>query len=504
MLRKLTKCVCLVLGLTAAQHAGAFTLWGPLETWQTADLDYGTRYFYVDVNLLTGLGTTENGGPKNFGEGSRLTTPIVTYAFDATFLNYFGAKGVAAVDAGMKVLNALPAASSANLNNFLTEGAEQVNYTAQALGLLDIKSTVMWLMAEHMGLLGETHVWDLLLRSHYGTAACDYNYYVVNRNYDPVTYNPSAYVNGRLYGYYIWDGCPIGVSVGDAIEIPLDATSQGFTAVATPEGLELGGYYLNMTRDDMGGLKYLYQKGNYVYQGLDSNTVATPFTSSWQAVNTTNEITGSSNFVGVIGGVEKITFVKVNYDSLVGAAFAPITYTYTIPYVTNSKLSQLSVTRTINAPDVIFTAADLINSEALPNYTALTRSGTFIQSTYTSPGAGITPSTINASMVIVLNNAGPVYWNENPYFMDNENYYAYPVFNWGSFDGSTNAPIVFPLGSSLAELEQEVLQGGANVPLNPWAPVLNNTTNTTGSGTGTGTGTGSGGASAGVSTPRAR
>jgi hypothetical protein len=32
----------------------------------------------------------------------------------------------------MQVLNALPSASSANLDNFLTEGAEQINYTAQA------------------------------------------------------------------------------------------------------------------------------------------------------------------------------------------------------------------------------------------------------------------------------------------------------------------------------------------------------------------------------------
>src|SRR5208283_4023664 len=107
--------------------------------------------------------------------------------------------------------------------------------------------------------------------------ACDYDYYVVNRNYDPVTYNASSYVNGRNYTYGIWDGCPIGVSVGDAYEIPADTTSPRWTAVATPEGLETGGYYLNMTRDDMGGLQFLYRKNNYIYQGLDSNAVATPF-----------------------------------------------------------------------------------------------------------------------------------------------------------------------------------------------------------------------------------
>src|SRR5580658_5627372 len=127
MLRKLTKSVFLVVSLAAAQHVGAFTLWGPLELWQTADLDYGLRFYYQNIDIGTRLGYQENGGPKNFGEGSRLTVPVVTYGFDDTFLEYFGAQGVAAVDSAMLLLNALPTADSANLNNFLTDGAEQIN-----------------------------------------------------------------------------------------------------------------------------------------------------------------------------------------------------------------------------------------------------------------------------------------------------------------------------------------------------------------------------------------
>jgi hypothetical protein len=494
MLRKITIGMCLLLGLTAAQHAGAFTLWGPLEAWQTGDLDYGDRYFYTVVELLSGLGSTENGGPKNFGEGSRLTTPIVTYGFDATFLDYFGSQGVAAVDSAMQVLNALPSASTANLANFLTDGNQQINYTAQALEMLDLKSTVMWLMAEHMGLLGETHVYDLLQRSHYDNAVCDYEYTVINRNYDPITYNPSTYVNGRGYYYQIWDGCSIGVAVGDAIEFPLDATASGFTAVATPEGLELGGYYLGMTRDDVGGLQHLYKKNNYAFLTLDSNTVASPFFSSWQAVNTTNPIVGISNFSGLMGGVEKVTFVKVAYDSLLGTNFPPINYNFTVPYVTNYTLSQLKVTRTITAPDIIFTAADLVNSEAPFNYASLTRSGSFIASSYVSLGGGVVPSTIAASELVVLDNVGPVYFNLSPGFLSPYPYLEYPVFNWGTFDGSTNPPILYPNGSSLAELEQQVTSGqGQNVPVYPWAPVLNPSTNDD---TGAGAGGGGGGAGA--------
>ena len=485
MLRKLTQIVCVLLGVMAAQRAGAFTLWGPLETWQTADLDYGDRYYYTVVALGDGLGATENGGPKNFGEGSRLTTPIVTYGFDNTFLDYFGSDGVAAVDSAMAVLNALPSASSAKLTNFLTEGAEQINYTAQALSMLDLKSTVLWLMVEHMGLLGETHVYDLQLRDKIGPPTCDYAYFVVNRNYDPVTYNPSTYVNGRHYNYFIWDGCNISINVGDAVEIPADATaSTRYTAVATPEGLQSGGYYLNLTRDDVGGLQYLYRKGNYAFQSLDSNTVVEPFESSWMPVNTTNVISGISNFAGLIGGVEKISFVKVEYDSQLNPGFTPRTFNYTVPWVTNSKIFQLRVTRTVTAPDVIFTAADLVNSEALPNYTTLTRSASFTVSTYVSAGGGPngpapTPSTIDANMVVVLDNVGPIYYNYDPYFLDSQNYYEYPVFNWGTFDGSTNPPILYPNGSSLAELQSEVLLGGEPIPVYDWAPVLSNTNATT-------------------------
>jgi hypothetical protein len=86
----------------------------------------------------------------------------------------------------------------------------------------------------------------------------------------------------------------------------------------------------------------------------------------------------------------------------------------------------------------------------------------------------------------VLNNIGPIYYAYSPNFLDNYNYYAYPIFNWGTFDGSTNAPIAYPLGSSLAELEVQVLQGGTTLPTNQWAAVLNSNTNTT---TSTGTGT---------------
>ncbi len=495
MLRKLLKCFGLVAALAAAHCAQAFTLWGPLETWQTTDLDYGDpRYYYFYVE--PGLDGIELGGPKNFGEGSRLTTPIITYAFDDTFLEYFGAQGVAAVNAAFNVLNALPSSSSANLNSFLTDGDQQVNYTAQAMELMDLKSTVLYLMAEHMGLLGETHVFDLAARAKYAPPNCAYEYFVINRNYEPGTYNPSDYVNGHLYTYLIWDGCQVAVNVGDAVELPLDTTALRYSAVATGNNLQYGAYYLNFTRDDMGGLKYLYSKGNYAFQQLDSNSIVTGSSlSTWTGVNTTNGSVGVSNFVGVLGGAEKIRFVRVGFDSLLGTNFTPITYQYTLPYITNSQLFQLQISRTVSTPDIIFAASNLVATAPYFTDFELVKTGAFIQSPYVSLGGGITPSTIAPQELIILNNAGAIYYNYSPGFLDGLNYGEYPVFVWGSFDGSTNEPIVFPNGSSLAALEAQLTQGGAAISPNIWNPVPTANTNATTGAGGTG---GAGGAPARV------
>ncbi len=490
MLRKLLKCCGLAAAIAAAHSAQAFSLLGPLEPWQTPDLDYGIpRYYYQRVE--PGLDGIEIGGTKNYGEGSRLTTPIITYAFDNTFLQYFGNKGVAAVNSAFAVLNALPASSSANLNSFLKDGDQQINYTAQAMQLIDIKSTVLYLMAEHMGLLGETHVFDLTARTKQGPPVCDYEYFVANRNYDPGTAAPSDYVNGHLYSYIIWDGCQAAVNVGDAIEFPLDTTGLRYSAVATGNNLQIGAYYLNYTRDDVGGLKYLYSQNNFAYQQLDSNSVvftntsASSLSTTWNPVGTnaisnTVESAGISNFVGVVGGVEKITFVRVGFDSVYGNTFTPVTYTYTIPYITNNQLSKLKVTRTVTAPDIIFAASNMVVSTPFFTDFELAKFGSFIASPYASEGGGATPATIAPQELIVLNNAGPQYYNYNPEFMDGLNYSAYPIFIWGSFDGTTNEPTVYPQGINLEDLETQMAQGGTALPvINTWSPAISPNTNGT-------------------------
>jgi hypothetical protein len=478
-MRFLMKSLGLALAFAAVHGASAFSVFGPAESWQTPTLDYVDRYYYPEP----GVHDIEIGAPKNFGQGSRLNIPIVTYGFDITFLEYFGSQGVAAVDAAMATLNALPASSSAKLANYIMQGNEQVNYTAQALELTDLKSTVLSLMMEHMGLIGETHVWDLHTRNAVaGPPPCLFEYLVINRNYDPATYQPSSYVNGINYGYDIWDGCSNSVSVADAIEMPIDEASDAeltYSAVATRYGLEPGGFYLNITYDDMGGLKYLYSKNNLAYESLDSNSVVatlgggtstggSPWLGESGGTNGTGTTTGgttgagttvtTSNLVALMGGVEKITYVKVPYNSLGATNLVPVSYNYNVTAFVNGRLASIPVTRTINQPDIIFSAGDLVGNTlggAPFTYSAYARGFGFIPGGAIVPGNGVEPETITPQETILFNNVTPTYVNQSPSFLSSQNSF-YTVLAWGSFDGSTNAPVMYPQSSSLTSLLNEL------------------------------------------------
>ena len=111
----------LAAGLPAAH---AFVLGGPInEAWQVRDLGYALPYDLV--------------APKNIGEDYRRNTPVIYYAFDETFLDFFGSNGVWAVDQAFAILNNLTNASSysADLSEIPLE-ARRFNQTAGALNLI--------------------------------------------------------------------------------------------------------------------------------------------------------------------------------------------------------------------------------------------------------------------------------------------------------------------------------------------------------------------------------
>ena len=133
------------------------------------------------------------------------------YACDASFADFFGASGLAAIDQAFAVYNNLT-----NLSTYSTNLAEwpltttRMNYTAESLGLLDVKSVMMSRIIEILGLTQpDRYVWTLHDRFIPTPVPCPIGeYYVtVQRNFDPVTYQYSSFVNGTLYDYFIAETC---------------------------------------------------------------------------------------------------------------------------------------------------------------------------------------------------------------------------------------------------------------------------------------------------------
>jgi hypothetical protein len=137
----------------------------------------------------------------------------------------------------------------------------------------------MGMMTQELGLFDSSRwVWALSERTQLphppGTPACPFNmgYVVYQRNYSitpsgPDTYPTTSYVNGVLYSYFIEEICAGAVPLADAVEFPVDPLSQPYSAVADFSsfdyvGLLPGAFYTSLTRDDVGGLKYLYDTNN--------------------------------------------------------------------------------------------------------------------------------------------------------------------------------------------------------------------------------------------------
>ena len=189
MTRLTKRIVWLALLLVWGGNATAFSLLGPFKVdnsftggdWQAAG--YGGRN--------QGLGYTipgSIGGPMFAFEAYRWNVPTITYAFDSTFLRYFGPRGVEAVEEAIAILNALPPASqmSPTLTEFALDTKAE-NGTAADLGLFDLKSYTLRLLLEELGLASpERFVWNLLTRE-IGTNPNFTNYTVIQLNYDPVT-----------------------------------------------------------------------------------------------------------------------------------------------------------------------------------------------------------------------------------------------------------------------------------------------------------------------------
>jgi len=242
-----------------------------------------------------------------------------------------------------------------------------------------------------------------------------------------------------------------------------------------------------LTRDDAGGLRFLLSPNNIVFEttlptvtvggrasAVGSSTAQTgvspwiPFLNvtnlATNVVTTpTNTTTTNINLnIALRGGVDKITFQRVNFDSVLGTTFTPITHRYQERIINaNGQLVSRSATRTISRPDIIFAVDDLgvtpgggpfpFARTVVSGWTNNAALNTSVAGALGGPGIIVPP------IEIIFSDLIPSFVNTQNFPNDGD---GASGFLWGSFDGTDRPPVVFPVfvHPLFPELSLEYLQ----------------------------------------------
>lgn len=328
------------------QTSWGYSLGGPSgnggDAWQSPVIGYGALK-----------------GPKNLGEEYRRNTPVMYYAFDANFMNYFGPEGASAADNAFVVLNALT-----NVDNYSKALSEfplvsrHKNFQAQALGLLDLKSYTLGIMMEQLGLANPVqYTWTLHDRYQEPGFTCPagMDYLVVQRNYDYIStplnqlqYSP--YVNDTLYSYQIIETCvppnPLAVASVFAVDPLADTYSPVAAWVEDYPGVDIdlpywGDYYTGLTRDDVAGLRYLLSTNNINWETPAADSLLLVTNTAVQQLFPVSIITNSGylyqgTFYGTASYGALASFASTNNAAAVQAAFPGLQVTTVGNYFTNT------------------------------------------------------------------------------------------------------------------------------------------------------------------------
>jgi hypothetical protein len=431
-----------ILLLASSLKVTAFALLGPIQPWMQ------------ESNGVIGDG--DIGGPMDIGSGYRWNVPVVTYGFDQSFINYFGTNGEAAVTSAIQILNNLPPASQLAVTDysFITK---RMNYQADAQNLCDLKSAALSALLEQMGLAPPTRnvfvlkQWtsalltnpptfenaDFIEISELGWFEWWFPDYIAQRNFDPQTLEPSAYVDEVLYSgeltiYKNQNANFISI-------LPVNPSDNSFFAVA--DGIyNTGNYYAGLSYDDVGGWCYLFSTNNVNYETLLPDICGV-------GTNANSWVNGAWR-----PGVDKITFIPHSQDPVTGA-FLPMTNCFTDSYITNGALVKQQLARTISRPDFLFSVADLTNN--LPSLFYYIRTGTtnWLNNAVANGNTnGEGPGVIEPSVQITFNKLGGQFTSADS-VMQPVSYSGFsPAGAWGSYDGSTNAPITYPIYQATNQL----------------------------------------------------
>jgi hypothetical protein len=255
--------------------------------------------------------------------------------------------------------------------------------------------------------------------------------YIVQRNFDPQTLNASPYVNNSLYAALVY-------TIGYENEMypllvdPLNyhPAAADFNPNDPDSAVNAGSYLTGLTYDDVGGLAYLLSTNNVNYEMLLPGI---------RGVGT-----NSHSFVNGAWrpGVDKITFVPQPVDAH-GGKFLPKTCYFTDSYITNGILKKQQMARTISRPDFLFSAGDVTSGiPEIPFYTQTGTTNWLNNATANGNTNGAGPGVIKPQVQIVFNKLGRELFS-------NGNFSGGQVFDspefWASFDGSTNAPVIYPI-----------------------------------------------------------
>jgi hypothetical protein len=463
-MRHLTRTFLIVIAAFGlATKAPAFSLMGPFTSWQTTAIGY---------QLIGDIG-----GPMNLSEEYRVTVPVLTYGFDATFLNFFGSNGVAAITAAMDILNTVPAASamSSNLAEFPLQAIGPANATAANLQVRDLKSAALSTMLGQLGLASPER-WVFSLRDRTVIAGTT-NYLVIPRHFDPVTLTPTNVVNGVLYTYTVRDPIPLP-NYADAVETRVSGNINNVTVASVDDGggLLAGQFFTGLTRDDYGALRYLLRFNNVNVETLDASVSLAGVTSPYGPVtgtNTTN-LVGTNVAVATARrpGIDRVSFSGMAVDALLNLAITPVTNRYTDQYyMTNSlTLTNQVVQRVTTIPDVLFLAGDLTQPGPIfvgDSISRLLISARWVNNSALNTvggggglnfGPGVIPAAASntTAIVITFSSLGPSRLNfsaAGARFLDERSAITNGV--WGYFD-TTTIFSVFPDGLTIQDLERQL------------------------------------------------
>ena len=462
-----------------ASQARAFSLLGPYAinandgaVWQVLRIGYNEP---GDI-----------GGPMiaSPNESYRWNTPNVFYAYDRSFLLFFGTRGMQEVEKAIKILNDLPPASQLNVDDYPMT-AERINFRAAALGLQDVKSWTLSTVLEEMGLASPNR-WVYCLRNRYvpGPNRFPVFFTVIRRNFDPITAAESPYINGRLWtyiGFVDSDNLPPGSLTLNTTVDPLDFGRSDPVAAALDAfaGFGTGSYFNGLTRDDVGAIKFIYQAPQVNFEAaLAGSTNAGGFTpiagggggSPW-SIPSTNVVTPpgtATNANGLVDpvlrpGVDKVTFVRGEYDSILGQFFTPITYAYVDKFITNRVERSQTVIRVITVPDILFTAGDINGPDSPPGIPIATLGRTDTSGWQNDDALGgraarhAGPGVIQPPISLIYNDVGFIAVDIIPGVIGPN---VMPWFLWGAFDGTTNDPVVFSQGGNVTLQQVEQLRLG--------------------------------------------